>query len=206
LINTIPTTDDHQLRRNAHPTYPSETIDHRFDLHLIQTNIHHQMDHPTPPPLSATFVDASATIHATFPTLRNLHRTLVPPTHNHPTMKTLPLAINNVHTLQLRNSQPQSDYHHQAFKVSSFDHLDDNHSNTPWPNPSLPQMTINPPLLDCDYLPTANHAPPNSGATEYFPDDPQSPYQGFGPPFLSNWLPDSGTTSHYTPLFSQKVI
>ena len=33
-------------------------------------------------------------------------------------------------------------------------------------------------------------------------DDPQSPYQRFGPPFLSNWLPDSGATSHYTPLFS----
>jgi hypothetical protein len=63
-------------------------------------------------------------------------------------------------------------------------------------------MTIKPPLLDRYYLPTANHAPPNSGATEYFPDDPQSPYQRFGPPFLSNWLPDSGATSHYTPLFS----
>jgi hypothetical protein len=62
-------------------------------------------------------------------------------------------------------------------------------------------MTINPPLLDRDYLPTANQAPPNSEATEYFPDDPQSPYQPFGPPFLSNWLPDSGA-SHYTPLFS----
>jgi hypothetical protein len=71
------------------------------------------------------------------------------------------------------NSQPQSDYHHHTFKASSLDHLADNHSNTPWPNPSLPQMTINPPLLDRDYLPTATHAPPkNSGATEYFPDDP----------------------------------
>jgi hypothetical protein len=77
-----------------------------------------------------------------------------------------------------------------------------NHSNTPRPNPSLPQITINPPLLDCGYLPTANHAPLNSGATEYFPDDPQSPYQRIGPPFLSNWLPDSGATSHCTPLFS----
>jgi hypothetical protein len=63
-------------------------------------------------------------------------------------------------------------------------------------------MTINQPLLDRDYLPTANHAPPNSGATAYFPDDPQSPYQRFGPPLLENWLPDSGATSHYTPLFS----
>jgi hypothetical protein len=63
-------------------------------------------------------------------------------------------------------------------------------------------MTINAPLIDCDYLPFANHAPTNSGATECFPDDPQSPYQRFGPPSLLNWLPDSGTTSHYTPLFS----
>ena len=98
---------------------------------------------------------------------------------------------------------PQGQYHHQAFKASSSDHLDDAPSiNIPWPNPNLPQMTINQPLLDRDYLPTANHAPPNSGATEYFPDDPQSPYQRFGPPILSNWLPDSGATSHYTPLFS----
>ena len=63
-------------------------------------------------------------------------------------------------------------------------------------------MTVNPPLLDCDYLPAANHAPPNSAATECFPDDPQSPYHHFGPPFLSNWLLDSGATSHYSPLLS----
>ncbi|KAI2491795.1 hypothetical protein MHU86_22763 [Fragilaria crotonensis] len=63
-------------------------------------------------------------------------------------------------------------------------------------------MTINQPLLDRDYLPSANHSPPTSGATAYFPDDPQSPYQRFGPPHLENWLPDSGATSHYTPLFS----
>ncbi|KAI2510994.1 hypothetical protein MHU86_3466 [Fragilaria crotonensis] len=63
-------------------------------------------------------------------------------------------------------------------------------------------MTINQPLLDRDYLPSANYSPPNSGATAYFPDDPQSPYQRFGPPHLENWLPDSGATSHYTPLFS----
>jgi len=42
--NTIPTTDDHQLRHNAHPTNLSKTIDHRFNLHQIQTNAHHQMD------------------------------------------------------------------------------------------------------------------------------------------------------------------
>jgi hypothetical protein len=105
--NTIPTTDDHHFRHNAHPTNLSKTIDHRFDLHIIQTNAHHQMDppttiyarHPTPPPLSATTVDASATMHVTVPTQRDLHRTIVPPTHNHPTMKTPPLAITNVLTL-----------------------------------------------------------------------------------------------------------
>ena len=101
-----------------------------------------------------------------------------------------------------QQSQPKSDYHQQAFKAFSLDHLDDNQSNTPRPNPALCQMTINAPLLDCDYLPTTNHAPPNSGAIEYFPDDPQSPYQHFGPPFLSNLQPDSGTTSHYAPYFS----
>jgi hypothetical protein len=100
--NTIPTTDDHQFRRNAHLTNPSKTIDHRFNLHLIQTNVHHQMDPPTTihthhqmlPPLSATTVDGSATMHATVPTLRDLHRNLAPPT-----MKTPHLAINNVLTL-----------------------------------------------------------------------------------------------------------
>ncbi|KAI2505925.1 Mitochondrial protein [Fragilaria crotonensis] len=101
-----------------------------------------------------------------------------------------------------QDSQNPSRYHHQAFKASSLDHLDDQPDYIPWPNPNLPQMTINQPLLDRDYLPTANHAPPNSGATAYFPDDPQSPYQRFGPPLLENWLPDSGATSHYTPLFS----
>ncbi|KAI2497644.1 ubinuclein-2-like protein [Fragilaria crotonensis] len=101
-----------------------------------------------------------------------------------------------------QDSQNHSRYHHQAFKASSLDHLDDQPDYIPWPNPNLPQMTINQPLLDRDYLPTANHAPPNSGATAYFPDDPQSPYQRFGPPLLANWLPDSGATSHYTPLFS----
>ncbi|KAI2511627.1 hypothetical protein MHU86_2693 [Fragilaria crotonensis] len=47
-----------------------------------------------------------------------------------------------------------------------------------------------------------SHSPPNSDATEYFPDDPMSAYQRFGPPDLDNWLPDSGATSHYTPVFS----
>jgi hypothetical protein len=162
--------------------------------------------HQTLPPLAATTVDALATTHATAPPLCAPHRATVPPTNDHPTMKTPLLKINNVLTLLVtdsgQHSQPPSDYRHQAYKASSLDHQDDHHPNIPWPNPTLPQMTINPPLLDCDYLPTANHATPNSGATEYFPDDPQSPYQRFGPPFLSNWLPDREATSHCTPLFS----
>jgi hypothetical protein len=105
--NTIPTTADHQFRHNAHPTNLSKTIDHRFDLHLIPTNAHHRMDpsttiharHPTPPPLSATTVDASATMHVTAPTLCNLCKAIVPPTHDCPTMKTPLLAINNGLTL-----------------------------------------------------------------------------------------------------------
>ena len=99
--------------------------------------------------------------------------------------------------------EPQrSNYRHQAFHASSLDHLDDMPDTAIWPNTTLPQMEINRPLLSRDYLPSANHAPPNSGATEYFPDDPNSAHQRFGPPHLCNWLPDSGATSHYTPVFS----
>ncbi|KAI2511948.1 hypothetical protein MHU86_2464 [Fragilaria crotonensis] len=47
-----------------------------------------------------------------------------------------------------------------------------------------------------------SHSPPSTDAIEYFPDDPMSAYQRFGPPDLDNWLPDSGATSHYTPVFS----
>lgn len=103
--NTIPTTAE--FRHNAHPTNLSETIDHRFDLHLTPTNAHPRMDppttiharHPTPPPLSATTVDASATMHVTVQILRDLRKTIVPPTHDHPTTKTPPLEINIVLTL-----------------------------------------------------------------------------------------------------------
>ena len=80
--------------------------------------------------------------------------------------------------------------------------MDDIPDTIPWPNPALPQMEVNQPLLDRDFQPSANYAPPNCGATDYFPDDPQSPHQRFGPPHLENWLPDSGATSHYTPIFS----
>jgi hypothetical protein len=96
----------------------------------------------------------------------------------------------------------QENVYHQAFRASSLDPMDDTPDSIPWPNPALPQMEINQHLLDQDFQPSGNHSPPNSGATDYFPDDPQSPHQRFGPPHLENWLPDSGATSHYTPVFS----
>jgi hypothetical protein len=64
-------------------------------------------------------------------------------------------------------------------------------------------MEINRALLSNDFLPTAPQAPPNTGSTELLPpDDPLSTHQRFGPPILDNWLPDSGATCHYTPVFS----
>ncbi|KAI2505310.1 hypothetical protein MHU86_9110 [Fragilaria crotonensis] len=63
-------------------------------------------------------------------------------------------------------------------------------------------MEINPSLTDNDFVPSMSHSPPSTDAIEYFPDDPMSTYQRFGPPDLDNWLPDSGATSHYTPVFS----
>jgi hypothetical protein len=63
-------------------------------------------------------------------------------------------------------------------------------------------MEINRELLRNDFLPTAPQAPPNTGSTELFLDDPLSTHQKFGPPNLNNWLPDSGATCHYTPVFS----
>ena len=60
------------------------------------------------------------------------------------------------------------------------------------------------PLLDRDYPPP----PPNINLPTPTPlrltlmiQTPRSP-QRFGPPILKNWLPDSGATSHYTPIFS----
>ncbi len=49
---------------------------------------------------------------------------------------------------------------------------------------------------------TAPHAPLNSDATEFLPENTASTYQQFGSPDLDNWLPDSGASSHYTPVFS----
>jgi hypothetical protein len=73
---------------------------------------------------------------------------------------------------------------------------------TSWPDTNTPQMEINRALLRNDFLPTAPQAPPNTGSTELFPDDPLSTHQKFGPSNLNNWLPDSGATCHYTPVFS----
>ena len=73
---------------------------------------------------------------------------------------------------------------------------------TSWPDTNTPQMEINRALLRNDFLPTAPQAPPNTGSTELFPDDPLSTHQKFGPPNLNNWLPDSGATCNYTHVFS----
>ena len=99
-------------------------------------------------------------------------------------------------------STKSATHYHQAFRASSENPVYNNGTPTIWPDTDLPQMEINLSLLDQDFAPTTSHAPPNSDATEFFPDDPNSAYQRFGPPDLDNWLPDSGATSHYTPVFS----
>ena len=63
-------------------------------------------------------------------------------------------------------------------------------------------MEINRALLNNDFQPTAPQAPPNTGSTEHFPDDPINTPE-IGPPILDNWLPDSGATHHFTPVFSE---
>ena len=99
------------------------------------------------------------------------------------------------------NSSNNPNYHHQAF-LASMTQPDDHPSTVVWPDNHLPQMEINQPLLDRDFPPSTRHQPPNTSATELYPYDPNSPHQRFGPPTLQNWLPDSGATSHYTPVFS----
>ena len=94
-------------------------------------------------------------------------------------------------------------YHHQAFLASANPfNPRSGPSTVTRPDESTPQMEINEQLLSNDFLPTTAQAPPNTGGTEYFPDDPTSPHQCHGPPHLDNWLPDSGATCHYTPIFS----
>jgi hypothetical protein len=63
-------------------------------------------------------------------------------------------------------------------------------------------MKINRALLRYDFLPTAPQVPPSTGSTELFPNDPLPTQQKFGPPTLDNWLPDSGASCHYKPVFS----
>jgi hypothetical protein len=63
-------------------------------------------------------------------------------------------------------------------------------------------MEINRALLRNDFLSTAPQATPNTGSTELFLDDFLSTHQKFGQPTLDNWLPGSGATCHYTPIFS----
>jgi hypothetical protein len=73
---------------------------------------------------------------------------------------------------------------------------------TSWPDTNTSQIEINTALLRNDLLPTAPQAPTNTGSTELFLDDPLSTHQKFGPPTLDTWLPDSGATCHYKPVFS----
>ena len=95
-------------------------------------------------------------------------------------------------------------FHHQACMALSTcqNNITGPQTVTSWPDSNTPQMEINRALLSNDFLPTAPQAPPNTGSTELFPDDPLSTHQRFGPPILDNWLPDSGATCHYTPVFS----
>jgi hypothetical protein len=100
-------------------------------------------------------------------------------------------------------SQPNA-FHHQAY-MTIADFQTNFHSPqtvTSWPDFNTTQMEINRALLRNDFLPTAPQAPPNTGSTEVFPDDPLSTHQKFGPPTLDKWLRDSGDTCHFTPSFS----
>jgi hypothetical protein len=80
--------------------------------------------------------------------------------------------------------------------------MDDTPQTNIWPDTSLSQTEVNQPLLDREYPSSTHHQPPNTNADEIHPDDPNSPHQRYGPPDLRNWLPDSGATSHYMPIFS----
>ena len=114
-----------------------------------------------------------------------------------------PTSQNQQHRAYYVTDSSNQTFHHQAFRASSLDSTPDDHPQTViWPDTQLPQMEVNLPLLDRDFPPSTHHQPPNTNTTELFPDDPSSPHQRFGPPHLRNWLPDSGATSHYTPVFS----
>ncbi|KAI2489857.1 hypothetical protein MHU86_24733 [Fragilaria crotonensis] len=89
------------------------------------------------------------------------------------------------------SSSPHAEttHYHQAFLASSNTNpVFNNGPPTIWPDTNLPQMEINPSLTDNDFVPSMSHSPPSTDAIEYFPDDPMSAYQRFGPPDLDNWL------------------
>ena len=106
----------------------------------------------------------------------------------------------NQHAYFITDSTPSqsTSFHHQAY-IASCDYQNTFNypqTTTSWPDTNAPQMEINRALLNNDFQPTAPQAPPNTGSTEHFPDDPISTHQRFGPPILDNWLPDSGVTCH----------
>jgi hypothetical protein len=126
---------------------------------------------------------------------------------NHPqtTANNVNAAPQNQHAYFATNASPSTTsatHYHLAFRASSENAVYNNGTPTIWPDTYLPQMENNQSLLDQDFAPTTSHAPPNSDATEFFPDDPASAYQQFAPPDLDNWLPNSDATSYFTPVFS----
>jgi hypothetical protein len=70
-----------------------------------------------------------------------------------------------------------------------------NNTNSEEDSNGVPMPPYNPIVMN-DYI---------KGSTEFFHEDPSSNHQKFGPPILQNWLPDSGATSHFTPVFSDLV-
>lgn len=74
-------------------------------------------------------------------------------------------------------------------------------------SPHTPPQLITPTENDDDY-PAYNPSVMNDmlhGGPAFFHDDPASLHQRFGPPVLQNWLPDSGASSHFTPVYSDLV-
>ena len=76
------------------------------------------------------------------------------------------------------NSTPSHSnaFHHHAYMALS-DYQATFHgpqAETSWPDTNTPQMEINRALQSNYFLPTPPQAPPNTGSTELFPDDPLS--------------------------------
>ncbi|KAI2504658.1 Mitochondrial protein [Fragilaria crotonensis] len=169
------------------------------------TSINRATLHPTQLPSSAITADASATIRATVPT-QDPTKTIAHPTRNvQPTMKTLLLAINNALTLLLTLVKTPKIIQDTITKLSKLPPLINlmiNKTTSHGPIPLyLRCLSINLYLIEIIFqLPTM--LLPTLEPQLISLMTPQSPYQRFGPPLLANWLPDSGATSHYTPLFS----